>query len=125
LRCRLRRSEFEESRVIARHGTVQMTPATERRRRLDDSGVAFEIDPHVAADARTATGRDEEGSLHYILVSDIESKTLRVFIPRRGREKRMVHLGFVHKNLPGALCAITDFIAASQLSIVSGLVRTI
>jgi len=121
---RLRLSEFEENRSIATRGSVEILPAKEQRGRLDDAGVAFEIDSHVAADARTATGRDEEALLHYILVSDIESKTLRIFIPRRGREKRMVHLGFVHKNLPGALCAITGFIAANNLSIVSGLVRT-
>jgi len=120
---RLRLNEFEESRVIATRGSTQIAKASDRTIRLDDAGVAFEIDPRVAVEARMATARDEGDPLHYILVSDIESKTLRVFIPRRGREKRMVHLGFSHKNLPGALCAITEIIAASQLSIVSGLVR--
>lgn len=121
---RLRLNEFEETRSIAARGSIQIVPASDRRIRLDQAGIAFDIEPHVAAEARIATGRDEDALLHYILVSDIESKTLRVFIPRRGREKRMVHLGFAHKNLPGALCAITGFIANSQLSIVSGLVRT-
>ena len=83
---RLRLNEFEESRVIATRGSTQLGKATERTIRLDDAGVAFEIDPRVAADARMATARDESDPLHYILVSDIESKTLRVFIPRRGRE---------------------------------------
>jgi len=120
---RLRLNEFEESRVVQTRGSIELSKATERKVRLDDAGVAFEIDSRVAADTRMATARDHGDPLHYILVSDIESKTLRVFIPRRGREKRMAHLGFSHKNLPGALCAITEVIAASQLSIVSGLVR--
>lgn len=120
---RLRLNEIEEWRVIQTRGSIELSKASERKIRLDDAGVAFEIDSRVAAEARMATARDQNDRLHYILVSDIESKTLRVFIPRRGREKRMIHLGFSHKNLPGALCAVTDVIAASQLSIVSGLVR--
>lgn len=120
---RLRLNEFEESRVVQTRGSIEVSKATDRKVRLDDAGVAFEIDSRVAADTRMATARDQGDPLHYILVSDIESKTLRVFIPRRGRERRMAHLGFAHNNLPGALCAITEVIAASSLSIVSGLVR--
>jgi len=120
---RLRLSEFEETRVVATYGNMPINKATEARTRLEDAGVAFEIEPRVATEARLLTERDGGQPLHYILVSDIETKTLRIFIPRLGREKRMIHLGFSHKNLPGALCAITEFVAASELSIVSGLVR--
>jgi len=120
---RLRLSEFEESRVVATLGNMPINKATDTPTRLEDAGVAFEIEPRVASEARMATERGGGLPLHYILVSDIETKTLRMFIPRLGREKRMIHLGFSHKNLPGALCAITEFVAASELSIVSGLVR--
>lgn len=120
---RLRLNEFEEKRLVARRGSIAITPATDHPVHLEEAGVAFTIHPGVAAEARLATGRDNGGTLHYIMVSDIESKTLRIFIPRSGREKRMIHLAFSHKNRPGALCAITDVIARSQFSIVSGLVR--
>ncbi len=121
---RLRVSEFEEERDIKASGAVEMMALEGRKVRLEDAGIRFNLNPKVYDAVRFETGREEEeGPLPYILLSDIESKTLRIFVPSRGREKRMIHLAFSHKNRPGALCAITEIIAKSNLSIVSGLVR--
>lgn len=121
-RPRLRLAEFDEGRHVSLERQVTVTPAVSTGVRLRGASVSFSVPPDVSKKARLITDRDN-ASLHYILVSDSESKTLRAFIPLRGHERRMVHLGFIHNDRPGALCAITDFIAKSQFSIVSGLVR--
>jgi hypothetical protein len=121
---RLRFTEFDETRVVAVRGTAQFDLA-KRPANPQGSGIALEIDPRIAADVRVATGRSGADPLYYALLSDIESETLRVLIPRRGREKRIAHVGFSHDNLPGALCALTDIIARSQMSIVSSMLRAV
>lgn len=122
---RVRLTEFEEPRLIATRGSSHLIElGSKSARRQDNTGFALTIDSHIAADLRLATGRTTRDRLHYILTSDSESETLHVQIPRRGREKRMAHLAFSYTNLPGALCAITAIIDGSQLSTVSGLVRT-
>ena len=121
---RLALSNFDETRRAATLGDVRVhRPQEDKKAKLAGSGVVLEVSPRVLSETRIATGREGDSPLHYILLSDIESKTLRIFVPRRGRERRMIHLGFSHKNKPGALCGITKLIAHSGLSIISGLVR--
>ena len=129
---RLYISEFDEHRNEACRGQVEIKSshgfsqkiALSWVEKLRQTGVTINLDDAVNAQTRIATARDDKGiPLHYILLSDIESKTLRIFVPRRGRERRMIHVGFSHKNKPGALCEITSLIKDNKLSIVSGLVR--
>jgi len=61
--------------------------------------------------------------LPYIIMSDTDSRTLRVFFPKKGKERSLIHVAFAHADRPGALSAITEVVAASNFSIVNSLVR--
>src|SRR5262249_37841200 len=56
---RLRLSEFEESRVVSTYGNMPINKATEKPPRLEDAGVAFEIESRVATEARMLTERGD------------------------------------------------------------------
>jgi predicted amino acid-binding ACT domain protein len=69
------------------------------------------------------TGQKIDDSLSYIILSEPETKTLRVFFPKKGREIKFVHVAFIHMDKPGALSAITDIIAKTNFNISTSLLR--
>lgn len=121
---RLTINGFEEDRQAATSAQIEVRRVGRRKRRkLERAGVTFSLPNRIAAATRLATNREPDDPLDYLLLSDIESKTLRILIPRKGRENRMIHVALSHKNKPGALCGITRLIADSELSILSAIVR--
>jgi acetolactate synthase small subunit len=61
--------------------------------------------------------------LNYILLSETETRTLRVLFPRPDIVPRIVHLGFYHLNIPGALSVILGPLARAKFNILHCLVR--
>jgi predicted amino acid-binding ACT domain protein len=72
---------------------------------------------------RFATKNFEDQPLPYILSSETNSRTLRVFFPKKDSIPRIVHVGIIHSDMPGALSAITHALAASKFNILTGLLR--
>ena len=91
---------------------------------LKNVGVKAEFGSKFLAKVRSQTGRNNTDKIPFITLSDIESKTLRLFIPIKQVEKRIINISLSHKNKPGALFVITKLLAESKFSIYSSLVRT-
>jgi ACT domain-containing protein len=62
-------------------------------------------------------------SLLYILLSETETRTLRAFFPRPDIIPRIVHLGFYHFDMPGALSTILGPLARANFNILTSLLR--
>lgn len=60
--------------------------------------------------------------LHYAILSETENRTLRVFFPEPRLIDRIVHLGFYHRDHPGALAGITKLLA-HEFNILTSLLR--
>jgi hypothetical protein len=58
-----------------------------------------------------------------LLFSETETKALHVIFPRAGREKRFLHIGFVHSDKPGALLLLATVLQFSGFSIKTSLLR--
>jgi hypothetical protein len=64
-----------------------------------------------------------QGPLRYIMLSDTETRTLRIFFPRPDIIPRIVHLGFYHIDIPGALYSILAPLARAKFNILTCLLR--
>jgi hypothetical protein len=66
----------------------------------------------------------EFAKAHYaLLFSETETKALHIVIPKAGREKRFLHIGFTHQNRPGALLLIAHLLQSCRFSIKTSLLR--
>jgi len=61
--------------------------------------------------------------LKYILFSDTKERNLRIYFPKVESWDKLIHIGFNHKDMPGALSAILDILAAANFNIITGLLR--
>lgn len=87
--------------------------------------VKFKIPRRILRRILHLTDRKEGEDLWYILISEPETRELRVYFPRKEREQRFVHVAFSHKDVPGALNAITRVVANSDFNIITSLLRKI
>lgn len=62
--------------------------------------------------------------LPYVLCSDTDTRVLRVLIPKKASVPRLIHIGFLHLNVPGAGQAITRAMAEADFNIITCLLRT-
>jgi len=92
----------------------------------DESGkynVKFQIPEGFLNQIRRFTQHADGEGLPYIISSETNSRSLRVFFPKKEIEKRILQVGFVHQDMPGALSAITSVLAKSGFNILTGLLR--
>lgn len=66
---------------------------------------------------------NENDKIPYMILSETNSRTLRVFFPKKGTEKKMVRVAFKHRNYSGAVSAITSLLGASGFNIITSLLR--
>lgn len=85
--------------------------------------VSMAIPSHLLSRIRVLTGRGEHEPLPYILLSSGEFKTLRAFFPRRGRMRRIIHVGFQHDDSPGAISTIGKALLDADFNIIWSLLR--
>jgi len=85
--------------------------------------VKFQIPDGFLEQIRRFTQHSDDEKLPYIISSETNSRSLRVFFPKKEIERRIVQVGFVHLDLPGALSAITDVLAKAGFNILTGLLR--
>lgn len=69
------------------------------------------------------TGLASDSPLPTVMYSSPNEKSLRVFIPTKEMVRQIVHLGFGHENLPGAVLAITRILEDSGFNILTGILR--
>lgn len=63
------------------------------------------------------------GEADVILLSETETKTLRLILPGRARRDKFLHIAFHHTNRPGALLAIATLLRDLGFSIITSLLR--
>lgn len=82
------------------------------------------IPPNILGALHNRLGTDPDEQLHYAILSETENRTLRVFFPEPSLVSRIVHLGFYHRDRPGALSVITKLLAR-EFNIHTSLLRKI
>ena len=85
--------------------------------------VRIPIPDEVLGPLHTRLGTAPGTNLPYILLSETDERVLRIFFPRPRFIPRIFHIAFYHKDLPGALSAITDLLAADDFNILTSLLR--
>lgn len=83
----------------------------------------FEIPSNIASQVRQRLGIAGDAPLAYLLLSDTEDRTLRIFFPKPQVVSKTVHVGFHHNDLPGALSAIMSLVARADFNILTSLLR--
>lgn len=61
--------------------------------------------------------------IYYILNSDANTNSLRVFFPKLSNARNIVHISFIHRDFPGALVTITDMVAKAEFNILTSILR--
>lgn len=85
--------------------------------------VKFQIPDGFLNQIRRFTSHGDDEKLPYIISSETNSRSLRVFFPKKEIERRIVQVGFVHQDMPGALSVITSVLAKSGFNILTALLR--
>ena len=90
----------------------------------DKEGVLLPLDQitlnHIRRELNTTTV-----NLPYLLVSETEYRRLRIIFPHPDQFDKIIHVGFYHWNLYGALDAIVTVLAENGFNILSSLHRSI
>lgn len=84
--------------------------------------VQLELPPTLLKRLAASLGVDGQ-SLHYMLVSETTTRTLRILFPRPEIIPRVVHLGFYHSDIPRALSVILGPLARANFNILTSLLR--
>ncbi len=87
--------------------------------------VKIKLPVHILAPLHNRLNTTFGEPLDYALLSDTDDRTLRVFFPNPALITRTVHLAFYHRDLPGALSAITHLLAKENFNILTSLLRKI
>ncbi|MEM8558640.1 MAG: hypothetical protein AAGG50_12535 [Bacteroidota bacterium] len=69
-------------------------------------------------------GYSNYDKMKYIIMSDTKEKNLRIFFPNKNVVGKIIHVGFYHKNFPGALDEILSMVSKSNFNILTGILRT-
>lgn len=109
---------LDERRDVVRRGHAVVKRDPERR-----FHVLITIPDDILRRIEDATAWLPPEPLPYLIMSDTDSRTLRVFFPKKGKDQSLMHVAFAHIDRPGALSAITEVVAASNFSIINSLVR--
>jgi|SRR5208282_1088904 len=73
--------------------------------------------PYVYVDlGHAGEKRAPHDNSYALLFSETETKSLHVIFPKDGREKLLLHIGFTHKNQPGALLLIASLLQVCGFS---------
>lgn len=80
------------------------------------------IPSNILGHLHNRLGTSPHQQLHYAILSETENRTLRVFFPEPRLVARIVHLGFYHRDRPGALAGITKLLA-HDFNILTSLLR--
>jgi predicted amino acid-binding ACT domain protein len=95
----------------------------QRHDKLHSYHVTIPIPDEVLGTLHNRLGTQVDRDLPYVLLSETDERVLRVFFPRLQLVDSLVHLGFYHRDLPGALSTITHLLAEQQFNIITSLVR--
>jgi hypothetical protein len=85
--------------------------------------VKFSIPPALFKQICRSTQHGDTEPLPYIINSETTSRSLRVFFPKKAVEPRILHVAFLHVDMPGALSVITKVLAEAGFNILTGLLR--
>ncbi|WP_372784105.1 hypothetical protein [Phenylobacterium sp.] len=85
----------------------------------------LKIDPERAVSIATKIGVSEAEEFDYLLLSDTESRNLRVKFLSKTKRQKLFHIGFYHKNEIGALNIITKIVARSNFNVITSLIRRV
>ena len=106
-----------------RRALIERANAVIERHRAHSFHVALQIPARVLSRIYAITRTPKNDPLSYILLSEPESKTLRVFFPKMERARRMLPVAFTHTDMPGALSSIADAVGQSSFNIFTSLIR--
>ena len=95
----------------------------ERHEEQSPYNLSLNIPDRILQRIYTTTGQQRGTHITYILVSEPETKTLRIFFPKKERELQFVHVAFIHIDVPGALSAISRVVARANFNIFTSLLR--
>ncbi len=101
----------------------QASARVERHDKVHSYHVRIPIPDEVLGTLHNRLGTQLDRNLPYVLLSETDERVLRVFFPRLQLVDTIVHLGFYHRDLPGALATITHLLAEQHFNIITSLVR--
>jgi ACT domain-containing protein len=110
-----------DARMLAGHRISRNAPV--RLARSKNFSVAIELPDRVAAGVLMAQTDSDAEDLDYMLISDTDDRSLRVYFLPAAAAAQVHHVGLVHADRPGALAALLKLIAASEFNILTSLVR--
>jgi predicted amino acid-binding ACT domain protein len=110
-------------RPLAAHQVRPHAYAKVQRHDKTSYHVTIPIPDEVLGTLHNRLGTQLDSDLPYVLLSETDERVLRVFFPRLQLVDTIVHLGFYHRDLPGALATITHLLAEQHFNIITSLVR--
>lgn len=113
---------ISESRFWQKQADTKIC-SPQKKSLLQNSGVEITIGPQVSEFVERHTGYQDDEEKTYLLTSQTDNKTLRIFVPSKDYRKKIVHLAFSHFDYPGALHCIAKIVADAGFNILSSLVR--
>lgn len=85
----------------------------------------FELSHNKAMRIATLLGMRLDEPFHYILLSDTESRSLRIQFFQKEHADRIFQIGFLHKDEVGAMATIAKVVKKSNFNVLSGLIRNV
>jgi hypothetical protein len=120
-------SKVPRLRFSVLHSTLSGSSLGRRtvQRSEDDKNfrATIPLDETTISQIRSKLHADDEQDLHYILLSETEDRILRAFFPELKILPKICHVGFTHRDVPGALSALTRTIADAEFNILTSLLR--
>ena len=82
-----------------------------------DIGLSNLVAPHI--------GESYEDEFDYLLLSETDTRTLRIQFFASERARQLIQIGFRHRDIPGAIDIITRLVAQSKFNILVSLLRKV
>lgn len=83
------------------------------------------LDKQKVSAIATYIAAPETSEFDYLLLSDTESRNLRIQFFNQKKREKLVQIGFYHKNFRGALDVITSIVADSGFNVLASLIRKV
>ena len=85
--------------------------------------VKLRLPENMCSMIRNTLRNSADQSIGYMLLSDTDERNLRIVFLTREIARSLVHVGFYHNDVPGALAEIMQAVASSRFNILTSLVR--
>lgn len=85
--------------------------------------VQVSLPENMCSMIRNTLRHSGEQDIGYILLSDTDERNLRIVFLTREIAESLVHIGFYHNDIPGALAEIMQAAASSRFNILTSLIR--